>query len=135
MDNRIQIIAIAGSVSLLIFIIILIRQHRLKEEYSILWLFFTSVFVLFSIWRNGLEWMADILGIAYPPAALFMILIMALFIIMIEFSLIISKQSFWIKSIGQDIGLMKQEMNVLREKLKRAEIENITEMDSEQNEM
>ncbi|PKP29573.1 MAG: hypothetical protein CVU00_14915, partial [Bacteroidetes bacterium HGW-Bacteroidetes-17] len=113
----------------------LIRQHRLKEEYSILWLFFTSVFVLFSIWRNGLEWIAYILGIAYPPAALFMILIMALFIIMIEFSLIISKQSFWIKSIGQDIGLMKQEINEMREKLNRAEIENSTEMDSEQNEM
>jgi len=117
MDNRIQIIAIAGSVSLLIFIIILIRQHRLKEEYSILWLFFTSVFILFSVWRNGLEWISDIVGVAYPPAALFMILIMALFIIMIEFSLIISKQSFWIKSIGQDIGLMKQEMNELRAKL------------------
>jgi len=123
MDNRIQIIAIAGSVSLLIFIIILIRQHRLKEEYSILWLFFTSVFILFSIWRNGLAWIADILGIAYPPAALFMILIMALFIIMIEFSLIISKQSFWIKSIGQDIGLMKQELNEMREKLDLAEKE------------
>lgn len=121
MDNRIQIIAIIGSISLLIFIIVLIRQHRLKEEYSILWLFFTSVFVLFSVWRNGLEWISDIVGIAYPPAALFMILIMALFMIMIEFSLIISKQSFWIKSIGQDIGLMKQEIAELHEKLELAE--------------
>ena len=117
MDNRIQILAIIGSISLLIFIIILIRQHRLKEEYSLLWLFFTVFFIIFSVWRNGLEWISDLMGIAYPPAALFLILIMALFVIMIEFSLIISKQSERIKSIGQNIGLMKQEITELHEKL------------------
>ena len=117
MDNRIQILAIIGSISLLIFIIILIRQHRLKEEYSLLWLFFTIFFIIFSFWRNGLEWISDFMGIAYPPAALFLILIMALFVIMIEFSLIISKQSERIKSIGQNIGLMKQEISELHEKL------------------
>jgi hypothetical protein len=117
MDNRIQILAIIGSISLLIFIIILIRQHRLKEEYSLLWLFFTIFFIIFSVWRNGLEWISDLMGIAYPPAALFLILIMALFVIMIEFSLIISKQAERIKSIGQNIGLMKQEISELREKL------------------
>tara|TARA_B110000093_G_scaffold131691_1_gene140843 strand:- start:56 stop:442 length:387 start_codon:yes stop_codon:yes gene_type:complete len=117
MDNRIQILAIIGSISLLIFIIILIRQHRLKEEYSLLWLFFTIFFIIFSFWRNGLEWISDLMGIAYSPAALFLILIMALFVIMIEFSLIISKQSERIKSIGQNIGLMKQEISELHEKL------------------
>jgi hypothetical protein len=117
MENRIQILAIIGSISLLIFIIILIRQHRLKEEYSLLWLFFTVFFIIFSVWRNGLEWISDLMGIAYPPAALFLILIMALFVIMIEFSLIISKQSERIKSIGQNIGLMKHEINELHEKL------------------
>jgi hypothetical protein len=117
MDNRIQILAIIGSISLLIFIIILIRQHRLKEEYSLLWLFFTIFFIIFSVWRNGLEWISDLMGIAYSPAALFLILIMALFVIMIEFSLIISKQSERIKSIGQNIGLMKQEISELHEKL------------------
>jgi hypothetical protein len=117
MDNRIQIIAIAGSISLLIFIIVLIRQQRLKEEYSILWLLFTVFFITLSVWRNGLEWISDLIGIAYPPAALFLILIMALFVMMIEFSLIISKQSERIKLIGQNVGLMKQEITELREKL------------------
>ncbi len=118
MDNRIQIIAIAGSISILIFIIVLIRQHRLKEEYSLLWLFFTVFILIFSVWRDGLEWISSLIGIAYPPAALFLILIMALFVIMIEFSLIISKQSFWIKSISQEIGLLKQELNELSKNAK-----------------
>jgi hypothetical protein len=117
MDDRIQILAIVGSVSLLIFIIVLIRQHRLKEEYSLLWIFFTVFFLVFSVWRHGLEWISDLVGITYPPAALFLILIMAIYVIMIEFSLIISKQSERIKLIGQNVGLMKQEITELREQL------------------
>lgn len=121
MDNRIQIIAIAGSVSLLIFIILLIRQHRLKEEYSLLWLFFTVFFIFFSVWRDGLEWVSEIIGVAYPPAALFLILIMALFVIMIEFSLIISKQSESIKKLGQEMGLMKMELEQMTNPKKEEE--------------
>ena len=124
MDNRIQIIAILGSISLLIFIIVLIRQHRLKEEYSILWLFFTIIFIVFSVWRDGLEWVSETIGIAYPPAALFLVLIMALFVIMIEFSVIISKQSNWIKSMSQDIGIMKQEIKELSKKISTNEEED-----------
>jgi hypothetical protein len=45
--------------------------------------------------------------IAYPPVALSLILIITLFVIMIEFSLIISKQAERTKSIGQNIDLIK----------------------------
>lgn len=117
MENvRIQYIAIVGSILLFIFIIYLIRQKRLKEEYSFLWLFFSIVFIVFSFWRAGLDWLSELIGIAYPPAALFLILFMALFVIMIEFSVIISKQSDWIKKTGQDIGLMKNEIEKLKNK-------------------
>lgn len=121
-DNRLQIIAIAGSIALLFFIIFLIRQNRLKERYSLLWLIIIFVFLVASIWKGVLEWVSDIIGIAYPPAALFLILIMSLFGIMVEFSLIISRQSKWIEAMGQDIGLMKLELKELKQRL-NSEIE------------
>jgi hypothetical protein len=116
---RIQYIAIVGSVLLLFFILYLIRQKRLKEEYSFLWLFFSIVFILFSFWREGLNVISDFIGIAYPPAALFLVLLMAIFFIMIEFSIIISKQSVWIKKTGQEMGLMKLEIEDLKKKVNR----------------
>ena len=118
--NRIQFIAIAGSVLLLFFILILILQKRLKEEYSLLWLFFSIIFIVFSFWKDGLDWISNLIGVAYPPAALFLILFMAMFVIMIEFSVIISKQSEWIKKMGQDIGLMKLELKQLKQKSEKS---------------
>ncbi|NPD45547.1 MULTISPECIES: DUF2304 domain-containing protein [unclassified Lentimicrobium] len=121
--DKIQIITITGSIALIIFIISLIRNRKLKEEYSLLWLFFSFLFLALSIWKDALDWFAAKIGISYAPAALFLILIMSIFIMMIEFSLIISKQSEWIKQSAQDIGLMKSEIEKLEVKQKKLEEE------------
>jgi len=114
---RIQYIAIIGSALLLIFVLFLIKKKRLKEEYSLLWLFFGLVFLAISLWKDALDWISELIGIAYPPAALFLILLMAVFVIMIEFSVIISRHSNWIRKMGQDVGLMKNEIEQLKKKL------------------
>jgi hypothetical protein len=124
--SQIQIVAITVSLLLFLFIMYLIRSQRLKEEYSLLWIFFSVIFIVFSFWRNGLDYISDFLGVAYPPAALFMILLMAIFLILIEFSIIISKLSNKNKTLAQEIGLMKYEI----EKLKKAEGERDKEKGS-----
>lgn len=115
--DRIQIIAISGSFLLIIFIVSLIKNRRLKVEYSLLWLLFSVIILAISIWKSGLDWFAAIVGITYAPAALFLILIMIVFVMMIEFSMIISKQSEWIKKSAQDIGMLKLEVEDLRKKV------------------
>ena len=114
--QKTQWIAIAASVALFIYIFNLVRKKRIKEEYSLLWLFFSVVFLFFSIWRDMLEEFASAVGIAYPPAALFLILLLAVFLILIEFSIIISKLSERNKILAQEIGLLHMEIEKLKEK-------------------
>ncbi len=114
--SQIQIVAVIVSISLFLFIMYLIRSQRLKEEYSLLWIFFSLVFIVFAFWRSGLDYISDFLGVAYPPAALFMILLMAIFLILIEFSMIISKLSDKNKSLAQEIGLLKQRLRKIEER-------------------
>jgi len=114
--SRIQYIAIAGSILLLLLILELIRSKRIKEEYSLLWLFFGVVFLLVSIFRDALEVISRLTGIAYAPAALFLLLLMAIFFILIQFSVIISKLSENNKKLNQDLGIIKLEMKALKNK-------------------
>ena len=51
--TRVQIIALLGSLFFLGFIVESIRKRRLREEYSLLWLLFGAIFLLFSLWRGG----------------------------------------------------------------------------------
>jgi hypothetical protein len=106
--NRFQILAIIGSIAFLAFILYLVRKKKLREDYSLLWLFFGGIFLVLSIWRDSLEFISRALGIAYAPAAIFIILIMCLFMIMIQFSMIISKQANQISSLAQEVALLRQ---------------------------
>ena len=109
--NNIQItqyIAIAASMGLFVYISYLVRNKRIKEEYSLLWLLFSAIFIFFSIWRDGLEYFAKLVGIAYPPAALFIILLLAIFLILIEFSRIISRLTDRNISLAQELAILRK---------------------------
>lgn len=116
-----QYIAIAASIGLFIYITYLVRNKRIKEEYSLLWLFFSIVFIFFSVWRDGLEYFAKLIGIAYPPAALFIILLLAIFLILIEFSRIISRLTDRNITLAQEVGILKMEMEKLRKEFSDAD--------------
>lgn len=115
---RMQIIAIAGSVILFLFILNLIRRKRIKEEYSLLWVFFGIVFIVLSLWRQGLDYIAMAIGVAYPPTAILLIFLMAMFMILIQFSIIISRLSDANKTLCQEIGLMKMELAKMKDEKK-----------------
>ena len=117
--GRFQILAIIGSIAFLAFIVYLVRKKRLREDYSLLWLFFGAIFLVLSIWRDSLEFISRTMGIAYAPAAIFIILIMCLFMIMIQFSIIISKQANQISMLAQEIALLRHQVSGSKKEFKK----------------
>jgi len=114
-SNRIQYVAIFGSIVLLLFIFELIRRKKLKEKYSILWFFVALLFLVFSFWREGLEILSSLLGIQYPPATLFLIFLLGYLLIMVHYSIVISKISDMVKDLTQEVGILKQELSKLKD--------------------
>lgn len=111
---RIQIISILGSLALLAFIIGLLRQRRLREEYALLWLFGGVGFLVLSVFRDLLTRIAYAIGVAYPPAALFLALIMGAYLMMLHFSLVFSRSAEKHKALAQEIALLRLEVERLR---------------------
>ncbi len=105
--EKIQIISIVGSIAFLFSVIALIRNKKLKEAYAILWLIFGGIFLFFSCWKQGMDYFAAKIGIFYPPALLFLILIMALILVLVQFSIVISSQNDKIKTLAQELALLK----------------------------
>ncbi|MCX6234219.1 MAG: DUF2304 domain-containing protein [Bacteroidetes bacterium] len=114
--NRIQYLSIFGSMILLAFILALIRNKKIKEEYSLLWIIAGVIFLFFAIWRDALDYLANLAGIAYAPAAIFLVFFIAIFIILVQFSIILSKLTEQNKRLIQEIGLLKMEIEQLKEK-------------------
>jgi len=108
--DKVQVVAIAGSVLYLALIFPLVFKRRIHEEYAILWLFFGGVLLVFSLWRDGLEFLANLVGIHYPPVALLLILIGALLLILVQFSVVISLLSKRVIHLTQELALTRYEL-------------------------
>lgn len=116
--NRIQVLSVIGSISLVLFILKLIKRKKLKEEYSLLWLTCGLAFTLLSVFKPLLELFADAVGIIYAPAAIFLMLIVSAFLILIQFSIVISKLSDSNKNLTQEVGILKAELKIISQKVK-----------------
>ncbi len=114
--NIIQYIAIVASLVLFVFILYLVRSKKIRIEYSLLWLFFSIVFIIFSFWRDGLTVISFSIGIAYPPIAFLLILVICIFLILIQFSVVISKQKEINKNLTQEIALLRNIIENIKKK-------------------
>ncbi|HCS63612.1 MAG TPA: hypothetical protein DIW64_05685 [Cellvibrio sp.] len=120
-DNRIQFFSVTGSLMLFLFILRLVKRKKLKEEYSLLWLGFGFVFIVLSIFKPMLEVVANAVGILYAPAALLLMLVISVFFILIQFSIVISKLAEGNKNLIQEVGILKAELKKLQSSIKDKE--------------
>lgn len=65
--------------------------------------------------------LAAYVGIYYPPALLFLLLILTLVLVLIQFSIVISKQSEQITKLAQEIALLKYKKRRKRKNKKTIE--------------
>ncbi len=114
MDAKLQILAIVGSAGLLLLILELVRQRRLLERYALLWLFSAVVLLALAVWRDFLETISDTVGIATPSNALFVIAFGFVLVLLLHFSIAVSRLADQSKVLAQRTAL-------LEERLKRAE--------------
>jgi hypothetical protein len=105
-----KIIAIVGCGIGLIVIVELIRRGRLKEKYSLLWLFAGIILLIFSLSRKLLEYVSSLLGIYYPPSLLFLLAFIFLLLITLHFSVVISGLSDKNKKLAQELAILQQQM-------------------------
>lgn len=117
MFSQIQVVAIIGSLSLLLLILELIRKGKLAEEYSFLWVVTGVVLFILSAWRGILHFFAKLVGIYYPPSALFLVGFVFVLLLILHFSVIVSRLSRQNRELAQTLALFRLEMeSALREK-------------------
>jgi hypothetical protein len=108
MDTRIQILAILVSGALLLIVLEMVRRKAFLERYALLWLLSAIVLLALSVWRGLLESLADLIGIAYPPNALFLVAFGVVLVLLLHFSLAVSKLSDQTKVLAQRLALLEQ---------------------------
>ena len=114
MIDRVQLVAIVVSIGLVIVVLELVRRRKLVEEYSILWILGALALLALSVWRDLLHAAAHRLGVAYPPSLLLLVLSAVVFVGLLSFSVILSRQRRQIERLTEEAAVLGAEIRELR---------------------
>ena len=115
--TRPELLMIIGPIAMFLWVLEMVRRRSLREDYSLLWLGTFGVLVILSLARQTvLEFIAvRVMGIAYPPTALFVIGFALLLVVMLQFSRVITQLSRQNKQAAQQIALLNMRIHKLEQ--------------------
>jgi hypothetical protein len=115
MIDRAMIFGLIASIGAMLFILELVRQRKLREDYSLLWLATGFVLIVLSLSRPLLDSIAALLGVVtYPPAALFLVAIIFMLFILLQYSTALTRLSQENKSMAQEMAILRWEVNQIK---------------------
>jgi hypothetical protein len=109
LQQRIELIVVALIVCLLIFE--LIRRRRLMERYAILWLTAGLTVLVLAVWTGLLSVLSRAAGISYLPSALFAVAFLFVLVMLVHFSMAISKLSDQNTILAQRLALLQERLD------------------------
>ena len=113
MNPRIQIIAVLGSLLVLLFVFQLIRRGKLREEYALIWVGASLALIVVSLWRGSLEIAARLAGIAYPPSVLLLGVIVLGFALAMHYSISLSHLAEQNQRLAQELAILRHHVESL----------------------
>ena len=119
MLGKIELLSILVNLALLVFILFLVRTKRLRLRYSIIWLLTILVLLLFSCFRYLLDKISFFVGIHYPPTFLFLVAFLFLLVIVLHYSVEISRLSNTNNGLIQKLSITNYKLEELEKKIAR----------------
>lgn len=108
MELRIQIVSIVAAAGLFLAVFELVRRRRLLERYALLWLFSALALLGLALWSGLLERISSTIGIIYPPNALFLIAFGFVLVLLLHFSIAVSRLTDQTKVLAQRVAMLEE---------------------------
>jgi hypothetical protein len=110
MDLQLRLVALFGSLALLLGVLELVRRRRLLERYALVWLAAAGLLVLLTAWSGLLGLVAGSIGISYPPSALFVIAFVFVILLLLHFSVAVSRLADQSKVLAQRVAMLEERL-------------------------
>lgn len=107
-STNLRILAIVGSLGLLVFIVELVRRRRLKEEYSVLWVLTAVALLLLAVWGGLLRDLTHGIGAISQASTLYFFGLIFVVFMLLHFSVRVSNLERRVTVLLQEIALINQ---------------------------
>jgi hypothetical protein len=114
LGSTVRIVAVIGTAIALGIVLELVRRRRLVERYALLWMGVAIVLVVLAVWTELLSWLTNLVGIDLPANFLFLTAFGVGFVLLLHFSVAISRLSEESKILAQEVARLDLELRIAR---------------------
>lgn len=119
MSIKLKIVIVLITFSILLILINFIKRKYIKEEYAVFWILIGIILIIVPVFSNYIDKLAQMLGIFYEPAFIFLLSILGILLILFHYSIVISKLTEQNKILAQDLGVLKNKLQQLEDDEKK----------------
>lgn len=91
----------------------LIRKHRLREEYALVWFAASIVILLLSIFGELVSDLAALFSVSYSPTLVLVMGLLFALVVLLSQSVIISTQANQLRDLAQQMALLEWRLHQL----------------------
>jgi hypothetical protein len=85
----------------------LIRKHKLREEYALVWLAASLLIVIFSIFGDLVNLLATFFAVTYAPTLILVLGLLFALVVLLSQSVMLSTQAKCIRDLAQNLTLLE----------------------------
>jgi len=100
-------VAVLFSLSLLLITLQLIRKHKLREQYALVWFAASLAIFLFSVFDRLLAYLSTLFAVKYAPTLIIVFGILFCVVLLLAQTVMLSVQANRIRDLAQTIGLLE----------------------------
>jgi len=107
-DARLKAVSIVACAALFLVVLDLVRRRRLLERYALLWMGSALVLLVLASWTSLLGRVSEAIGIATPSNALFVAAFGFVLLLLLHFSIAVSRLTDQAKVLAQRVALLEE---------------------------
>lgn len=107
-----NLIILVGALGVFFIVLEMVRRRTLREEYSLLWLLASFIYLVAALWPKSITFLAELIGVSSPVMAILFVGINFLILILIQFSIRLSRLTDRFKDLTQQIAIIDHELGI-----------------------
>ena len=115
------LLTIAIGIVMVFFVLKSMKAKKMDEFQAVAWLLGSLGIIVFGIFPQILGWLADLLGVWWPPAVLIFFLLVLAFFMLFRHAQAISVQTARLTELSMQVTLLQHENELLKKQLEKSE--------------
>ena len=115
MDWKVRFVILLLSLAWLIFVLRLVKRRKIWERYAIFWVYTGLALLCGPFLVDAFDWTADKLGVDHPPSFFFLVAILGILLLLLQFTVEITSLVRGSRDVIQALAILEDRVRRLEE--------------------